>query len=365
MVIVVSGGGTAGHINPALALAEELTSRGCDVYFVGTPCGVEARLVPQEGIAFVPFEAKGFNRNHPLSLGKALLTIQKSTRLACKWFRDIKPAAVVGFGGYVCIPVGRAAQKLGIPVVVHEQNSVMGLANRYLSKRAGALCLTYGGAGQVVRNTARITVTGNPVRAKVLSATRAQGRLAFGVPDDAPLLLITGGSLGARHVNQALLARSSMLLSYDDLHIVHITGSSDFDATRRALSHISGDTSRWQVHRYTDQMGLALAAADIIVSRSGATTLAEISARTLPALLIPYPHATGDHQTKNAQEYTASGAACMVADSDLESDVFEDALRSLIEDEQLRTRMAACARTTNACDAAARVADVVMKAALS
>ena len=139
MLIVLSGGGTAGHINPALALADVLKQRGCEVRFAGTPQGVEARLVAEAGIPFTPFEAAGFNRNHPLTLPKAVLTIQKSTTLARRWFDEIRPDAVVGFGGYVCIPVARAAEQRGIPVVVHEQNSVMGMANKYLAKRAAAI----------------------------------------------------------------------------------------------------------------------------------------------------------------------------------------------------------------------------------
>ena len=134
MLIVLSGGGPAGHINPALALADVLKQRGCEVRFAGTPTGVEARLVREAGIPFTPFEAQGFNRNHPLTLPKAVLTIQKSTTLARRWFDEIRPDAVVGFGGYVCIPVARAAEQRGIPVVVHEQNSVMGMANKYLGK---------------------------------------------------------------------------------------------------------------------------------------------------------------------------------------------------------------------------------------
>ena len=143
MLVVLSGGGTAGHINPALALADELRARGCDVRFAGTPQGVEARLVAEAGIPFTPFEAAGFNRNHPLTLPKAVAKIQRSTGRAKAWLAELGADVVVGFGGYVCIPVGRAAEKLGVPVVVHEQNSVMGMANKYLAKRAAAVCLTY------------------------------------------------------------------------------------------------------------------------------------------------------------------------------------------------------------------------------
>lgn len=237
MLAVLSGGGTAGHINPAIALSEELADRGWDVRFAGTPTGVEARLVEQAGIPFTPFEAQGFDRAHPLTLPKALAKIQKSTKLARAWFDEVRPDVVVGFGGYVCIPVARAAEQRGIPVVVHEQNSVMGMANKYLAKRAAAVCLTYERAAEALSGDARsrATVTGNPVRRSVFDATRAEGRAVFGVPEDALMLLVTGGSLGARHLNQAVVARKELLLSHPNLHVVHVTGPKELDAVTEAL----------------------------------------------------------------------------------------------------------------------------------
>ena len=310
MLIVLSGGGTAGHINPALAIAGVLKQRGCEVRFAGTPTGVEARLVREAGIPFTPFEAQGFNRNHPLTLPKAVLTIQKSTTLARRWFDEIRPDAVVGFGGYVCIPVARAAEQRGIPVVVHEQNSVMGMANKYLAKRAAAVCLTYEHAAEALADKSRVRVTGNPVRESVFSATREQGRARFGVPEGARMLLVTGGSLGARHLNQAVAALKDELLAYGDLHIVQVTGPKELDAVREQLALSPEQQARWQLLGYTDHMGDAMAAADIVVSRAGATSLAEISARALPALLVPFPFATEDHQTMNAQACVEAGASC-------------------------------------------------------
>ena len=140
MLAVLSGGGTAGHINPAIATAEELRARGVDVRFAGRPVGNEAEWVKAAGIPFTPFESAGFNRRHPTTFAKAMPIISKSTKKAQAWFQEIKPDVVVGFGGYVAIPVGRAAVKQGIPLVVHEQNSVMGLTNKYLSQHAKAVC---------------------------------------------------------------------------------------------------------------------------------------------------------------------------------------------------------------------------------
>ena len=363
MRIVLSGGGTAGHINPALALAEVLSDRGCDVRFAGTPTGVEGRLVAQAGIPFKAFKAKGFDRAHPLTLPKALLTIQKSTGAARKWFDEIHPDAVVGFGGYVCIPVARAAEQRGIPVVVHEQNSVMGMANKYLARRAAAVCLTYEHAASALSDKSRVVLTGNPVRRSVFAATREEGRAAFGIPTDARLLLVTGGSLGARHLNQAVAALKDELLAHEDLHVIHVTGPKELDAVTADLALGPEEQKRWHLFGYTDQMGLAMAAADAIVSRAGASSLAEISARALPALLVPFPYATEDHQTMNARACVDAGAAFMVADSEVEGEEFARLLRLLVEDAPTRERMAAAARAQKTQDAAAALADVVLEAA--
>ena len=248
-------------------------------------------------------------------------------------------------------------------MVVHEQNSVMGMANKYLAKRAAAVCLTYEHAAEALADKSRVRVTGNPVRESVFSATREQGRARFGVPEGARMLLVTGGSLGARHLNQAVAALKDELLAYGDLHIVQVTGPKELDAVREQLALSPEQQARWQLLGYTDHMGDAMAAADVVVSRAGATSLAEISARALPALLVPFPFATEDHQTMNAQACVEAGAAYLVADADVEGPEFARKLRELIEDEDVRARMTAAARAQKTRDAAGLLADAVMEAA--
>lgn len=363
MKIVLSGGGTAGHINPALALAEVLESQGHEVFFAGTPHGVESRLVPQAGVPFKAFEASGFDRRHPLTLVKGTLKILRSSGLAKTWLREIKADVVVCFGGYVCIPVGYAAEKLGIPVVVHEQNSVMGMANRELSKKAAAVALTYEVAGGPVGDKSKLVVTGNPVRSSVFDSTREQGREMLGIPEDARMLLVFGGSLGARHINTALCKLKDRLLAIPDLYIVHITGPKELDTVNAELALTPDEAKRWQVMGYQNRMGETMAAADLIVSRAGATSLAEISARCIPAILVPFPYATEDHQTTNARSYVKAGAAWMVADKDVEDDYFADGLIDLIENEETRAAMSRAAESFETGDAARKLADVVTKAA--
>lgn len=367
MLVVLSGGGTAGHINPALALAEVLADRGCEVRFAGTPRGVESRLVPEAGIPFKPFEASGFNRKHPLSLVKALRLIRKSTVQAKAWFKEIEPDVVVGFGGYVSIPVARAAEGMGIPFVVHEQNSVMGLANKELSKKAQAVCLTYECAkdGVSIPPATSVVVTGNPVRRAVLSSTREEGRAMLGIPDDALMLLVFGGSLGARQINEGIARLKAELLSRPNLYVVHITGPKELDRTLEELALTEEEKKRWIVMGYQNRMGETMAAADAIVSRAGATSLAEISARAIPALLVPYPHATADHQTTNARAYVATGCASMIPDAEVATPAFDELVFSLVDDADARAAMTKAAEAQETANAAAKLADVVMGQARS
>ncbi len=360
MRIVLSGGGTAGHINPALALAETLMDRGHEVYFAGTPNGVESILVPAYGIPFKEFDASGFDRSNPITLLKGTRKIQKSAKEACRWFlQDVRPHAVVSFGGYACLPVGHAAGTLKIPLIVHEQNSVMGMANDFLSKKASAIALTYRVAGDHIKDQSKIIVTGNPVRSSVLEATREEGRAYLGIPEDALVLLVFGGSLGARHINTAIAAMKKELLAIKNLYVVHITGPKELETVKEALALTPEEEKRYQVMGYQDHMGETLAAADVVVSRAGASSLAEISARCIPALLVPFPHATADHQTVNAQEYVARGAAVLVPDDEVETSRFSQQLLELLNNPKKREEMSAAAATFETSDAASHLADVV------
>ena len=363
MIAVLSGGGTAGHINPALALAEALIERGVDVRFAGTPQGREADLVPAAGIPFQPFEATGFNRNHPATIVKAVRLMEKSTGAAKRWFAEIKPDVVVAFGGYVCLPVGNAAVKSHVPLVVHEQNSVMGMANKRLSAKADAVCLTYEHAAESVADKSKVQVTGCPVRQSIFSTTREEGRAALGIPEDARMLLVTGGSLGARHLNQALCTMKDELLSRDDLYIVHVTGPKEIDSVTEAMALTPDQAERWRLIGYTNQMNACMAAADAIVSRAGASSLAEISARAIPAVLVPFPFATGDHQTTNARAYVDAGCAHMIADSEVETPEFKALVLELVDDPDLRASMTAAAKAQKTADAARTLADIVERVA--
>ena len=364
MLIVLSGGGTAGHINPALALADVLKQRGCEVRFAGTPTGVEARLVREAGIPFTPFEAQGFNRNHPLTLPKAVLTIQKSTTLARRWFDEIQPDAVVGFGGYACIPVARAAEQRGIPVVVHEAELGHGYGQQVprqaRRRRVPHLRARGRGAG---RQEPRPGDRQPCARKRVLGHARAGPRALRRAGGRAQMLLVTGGSLGARHLNQAVAALKDELLAYGDLHIVQVTGPKELDAVREQLALSPEQQARWQLLGYTDHMGDAMAAADgRRLARRRHVARRDIGRRASgTARAVPVRHGgPSDHERAGMR---GGGAAYLVADADVEGPEFARKLCELIEDEDVRARMAAAARAQKTRDAAGLLADAVMEAA--
>ena len=366
--VCIAAGGTAGHINPALALAEELVARGHHVRFVGQPTRLEATLVPQAGFDFIPIEVTGFNRRKPWTLVSALVRMARARgelgkRFAC----DGAPDVAVGFGAYVEMALLSWCEKNGVPTVLHEQNSVPGLANLTCAKKAAYLCLSFPEArakfeGRAGKDT-KIVQTGNPVRRCVREATREEGRSLLSVPEDATMLLVFGGSLGARHVNEAVCALKDGLLSRENLYVVHSTGKELFDEVNAGLALTDEEAVRWQVMPYIERMGEALAAADAVVSRAGASSIAEIAALAVPSLLVPYPLATEDHQTTNARLLVNAGAAVCIADAEIDGPEFGRELFSLVDDEGRREKMRLAAQGLGQEQSAALVADCVEAAA--
>jgi UDP-N-acetylglucosamine--N-acetylmuramyl-(pentapeptide) pyrophosphoryl-undecaprenol N-acetylglucosamine transferase len=357
--VVITAGGTAGHANPALAVAQELRHLGLEVHFAGTPQGIEARLVEQEGFPFVAFAASGFNRVRPWTLLTSSFVLQASAHRAQKWLQSLRPQVVVGFGGYASIPVGLAASRLGIPLAIHEQNSRPGMANRFLARRAQLVALTYGAAGERLRSAGETVQTGNPVRASLLGVDPAAARASFGIPANASVLLAFGGSLGARHLNEALFAQADRLLAHENLHVLHISGTRDYESARTRLAKGSYAT-RWHLLDYCDRMGEAYAAADLVLSRAGATSLAELAALAKPALLIPYPHAAADEQTANACNLVRAGGARMLADAELDTPRFVETLEELLLNAAERSRMSDALRTLGGATARQELARLII-----
>lgn len=366
--VAIAAGGTAGHINPALALAEELRDRGHHVRFFGQTAKLEGRLVPEAGFELVPVVVSGFDRARPWTLVSSLARMRRAQgRLARRFSAEGAPDVAVGFGAYVEMALLNCCHRLGVPYVLHEQNSVAGLANKALAPHAAAVCISVPAARAVFEREGRpapsVVLTGNPVRRSVVRASRAAGRAAFGVRDDQTMLLVFGGSLGAAHINEAVARLKAELLARPDLVVVHSTGADGFDQTVSALVLAPAEQLRWRVMPYISNMGEALAAADLVLSRAGASSIAEIAAVGVPSVLVPYPHATADHQTVNARFLTDVGAAELVPDARMDGPEFAETLLGLVDDPARRSAMREAALGLGQSRAAAALADQVEAAA--
>ncbi len=366
--VAIAAGGTAGHINPALALAEELASRGHEVAFFGQERRLEGTLVPQAGFSLTSLDVTGFDRSKPWTLITALIRMHKAKGQLGRHFAQVgAPDVAVGFGAYVELPLVRWCARQQIPYVLHEQNSVPGLANASSAKNAAKVCVSFPAATEVFRekvaNSQRIVVTGNPVRRSVVDASREAGRAAFGIGKDQTMLLVFGGSLGARHLNEGVVALKDELLARPNLRIVHSTGKDLYGEVSGQLSLTPEEAKRWAVMPYIDNMGEALAAADLVLSRAGASSIAEIAALAVPSMLIPYPFATADHQTTNARLLVDAGAAIMLPDDVIDTSEFGNELLALIDDPARREQMRECGRNLAQDQAARALADVVEEVA--
>ena len=362
--VAIAAGGTAGHINPALALAEELRDRGHRVRFFGQTARLEGRLVPEAGFELVPIEVSGFDRSRPWTLATSLVQMRRAqARIARLFSAEGAPDVAVGFGAYVEMPLLNCCHRLGVPYVLHEQNSVPGLANKALAPHARAVCISVPAARETFEREGRaapqVVLTGNPVRRSVLEASRGRGRASVGAAEDDCVVLVFGGSLGAHHLNEGVVALKGELLARPGVRVVHSTGADDFAWASSALALSGEEAARWRVVPYIDDMGDKLAAADLVVSRAGASSVAEIGAVGVPSLLVPYPLATADHQTTNAAHLVDAGAAVLVPDDQVGTPAFSQALLGLVDDAAARSRMREHALGLGGSRAAASLADQV------
>lgn len=352
---MIAGGGTAGHVVPALALADVLSDRGCEIAFCGTEKGMESRLVPGAGYAFSVVRVRGFTRELGLSTLRTLASLPVAGVDAWRLLSRYRPACVVGMGAYASGPVVAEAAMRGISAVAVEMDSHMGWTNRILSRVVDKVCLSFPDSTRV---GSKYVYTGRPLRPGLLVATKEEGLARFGLEADRPVLLVFGGSLGARTLNRACVG--AFAHESTPYQILHITGERDYQEVVDALTGPRVNPA-YQAFPFLDDFDLALAAADAVVSRAGGS-VAEVLARGLPALLVPYPYAAADHQTRNAETIAAQGAALVVADSDLSPAVLTREVATLL-DPQVNARMRAAALGLARPDAATRIADLVVELA--
>ncbi|MDO8915384.1 MAG: undecaprenyldiphospho-muramoylpentapeptide beta-N-acetylglucosaminyltransferase [Coriobacteriia bacterium] len=337
----------------------------CDVAYVGAPDSLEERLAGEAGMEFHAVPAKGFDRGAPLSLVSAALTTVLSLPTCLGVLRRTRPEVVIGFGGYVSLPLGLAAAMAGIPLVLHEQNAVPGMTNKLLSRWARTVCVTYATSVDRLAHPSRAFVTGNPVRSAVARADRAAGRKVLKLRKADLVLLVFGGSRGARHLNTAMLSLYKRLKDIPKLRIIHVAGPAEIESVSESLKALAPEADGfWRALGYIEAMGDALAAADLVVCRAGATTLAELAALGRPSVLVPYPYATDDHQALNATALVAAGAASTIPDVELDTQAFGDEIVRLLTDSKTRADMAASAHALARPMAAHAVAEAAIEAAV-
>ncbi|WP_134684581.1 undecaprenyldiphospho-muramoylpentapeptide beta-N-acetylglucosaminyltransferase [Brevibacillus migulae] len=359
MRVVLTGGGTGGHIYPALAIAREIARQHPEATFlyIGTDKGLESRIVPREGIPFKAVEISGLKRKLSLENVKTAWKFIRSVSRSKQLLREFRPDVVIGTGGYVCGPVVFAASRLRIPTIIHEQNVEPGLTNKFLARFVNAVCVSFEESlGHFPQK--KTTVTGNPRATEVLLGNALAGRASLNVPLGKRIVLIVGGSRGARAINEATRELLKDVSAYPDTHFVYVTGEVHYEAITVSLSD-------WQLPEnvtllpYVHNMPDVLAATDVIVNRAGASFLAEITALGVPAILIPSPYVTNNHQEKNARGLERAGAAMVILERELSGQRLQQALDSLLRDPQHWQQMREASLKLGKPDAASAIYQVV------
>jgi UDP-N-acetylglucosamine--N-acetylmuramyl-(pentapeptide) pyrophosphoryl-undecaprenol N-acetylglucosamine transferase len=339
--ILIAGGGTGGHVYPAIAIADAIRAREPEarVVFAGTQDRLEARAVPDAGYALHPIPAAGIQREWSMRNLTVPMEVMKGIAQSWRLVGTLDPDVAVGTGGYVSGPVLLAAWLRGRPLLIQEQNAYAGVTNRLLALGAARIHLAFEEAMEWVPAD-RATVSGNPTRAALQTTTRDDARRALGLPHDARVLLVVGGSLGSKALNDAMEQHYDTLLSDETVHVIWQTGSRYADAIHECVD----PHPRLHVQAYIDRMDHAYAAADLALCRAGALTCSELMVTGTPAVLVPSPNVVADHQTKNARSMEQHGAARLLPEAELDARLSE-VVRTLLDDDATRAAMtdAACA----------------------
>lgn len=360
--ILIAAGGTGGHINPALGTAGYIKEKhpSAEIAFVGTADKMEATLVPQAGYELKTIEVSGFRRSFSLeaikyNIGSVIKIIRSSSRIK-KIIKEFKPDLVIGYGGYVSGPVLRMAAKMGIPTAIHEQNAYPGVANKAVAGKVDRVMLAVGDAAKLMKPKNPCVVTGLPVRGDILKGDRDFARAELGIPDNKTLILSMGGSLGAKPVNDAVLGLILNKYKDNDCVFLHATGKNGawFAEKLEAEGVKTANNPSVRVTEYID-VPKCLPAADLVICRSGASTLSELQALGKPSILIPSPYVTENHQYHNAMALVNNSAALILEEKDLTPDKLTEMVNELIADKSKLEEIGANAKKMALIDATQRI----------
>ena len=347
MKAIIAAAGTGGHINPALAIANKIKQEepNSEIIFVGTDRGLENDLIPRAGYDLKRIEAYGFNRKISLDNVKKMYKTFKSISQEKKIIQDFKPDIMIGTGGYICLPVALAASKLKVPIVLHESNAFPGVAIKMLSKKASAILVGFEDAKKRIRNTENVVVVGNPSKVKKIAFTNSQKEKILkeiGLTDiEKPIVLVFGGSQGAQKINESFINIISKKIN-EKYQIIWATGPNQYEIIKAKLQSLNiniDNISNVKILPYIYNMEEVMNCVDLVVSRSGAMTITEISIVGKPSIFIPFPYATENHQEYNAKVLEKVGAAKIILDADLDFNILNSTINEIISDKEKMCRM--------------------------
>lgn len=366
MKVLLSGGGTGGHVYPAICIgrALERLEKGTELLFVGTEKGMEMEIVPKEGIRIKTIRIRGIKRSISIDNIKAFFEVFSGLYSSSKIINEYKPDVVIGTGGYVCGPVLLMAALKGIPTLIHEQNAMPGVTNKILSKFVKRVAVTYKGTEKYFSHQDRVFYSGNPIREGFKVFTKEEGQKELRLNSQLPLVLVTGGSLGARSINKSMGLLAKECVENGKFQIMHVTGNGTYEETLdyyREHGIDDFEKGNLKVIPYLNKMAEALSTAAVVIGRAGAGILAEIAVTGCPAVLIPYPYAANNHQEMNARAYEEAGGGKVIVEKDLCEEILHSTVMELLENDELRKNMTKNGKAYGKLDSA----DVIAKEVLT
>jgi len=363
MRVILSGGGTGGHIYPAVSIGEEIKKQYTDaeILFIGSERGLENSIVPKEGFELKRIKVRGFERRlsfgNVAAVGESFISLFKVSKI----IKEFKPDVVIGTGGYACGSVLLAAALMGIPTLIHEQNAFPGLTNKMLSRIVDIVAVSFFEAKEYFPKNSKVVVTGNPIRSDILDVSREEGLKEFGFLKGLPVILVVGGSRGAKRLNESVLPLAKKCITDKSFQMLHMTGETQYEDIIRLYNseEIALDTGYLKVMPFIYNMPYALAASDIVISRCGASTLSELTALGKPSILIPYPYATDNHQEYNARALEKNNAAIVILERDLDADILTNEVSNMLSKNGKMEQMKAQSKKLGRTDAAYAIVKAV------
>lgn len=361
MKVVFAGGGTGGHINPALSIADYAKSKDkhFEAIFIGTEKGLEKKLVPAKGYDIKYIDIKGFDRKNLMKNIEVMKKLSVARRDCRNIIKDFKADCVVCTGGYVSGPVAMAAKKERIPALIHEQNVYPGLTVKGAEKYVEYVAVSFEETVSHMKNKHKCVVTGNPVRSEILSANKENSRKMLKL-SDKPFVLIFGGSLGADRINQTVVGMLGKIARENKIQLLFGTGDRNFEKVSKQIKDIELSEDE-KVVPYINNMHLVMSAADLVIARSGAITVSEIAALSKPSILIPSPNVVRNHQEQNAREFEKHNAAAVITENELSADVLYDKMMKMVMNPAELSRMSQNLKDLAQLDALEKIYQLMVK----